>query len=67
MESEVLDHVQNGDFVEFSKAIKQELSQRIHDHPYVKAKSGEVKKFDDAQNIYKELSASMTATDDNIS
>ena len=60
METSVLDHVQNDDFVEFSKAIKQELFNKIYKHDYVKAKSNEVKKYDTASSEYKTISSKLS-------
>lgn len=53
-----LDHVQNQDFIEFSKAIKKELTNRIYQDPFVSAKKAEIEKYSKINALYKEVNKS---------
>jgi cell fate (sporulation/competence/biofilm development) regulator YmcA (YheA/YmcA/DUF963 family) len=52
-----LNHVSDNDFIEFSKAMKAELSKRIHTNHYVSTKADELKKYQSAEQNYKEVSS----------
>lgn len=52
---EAIDHLQNNDFVEFSKAVKQELFNKVANHPFVKSRSDSVEKYNKIETLYTDV------------
>lgn len=46
------------DFVEFEKAVNQELNTKIMQDPYIKKQKEEFEKYRDIANIYKSVNPS---------
>ena len=53
MNPEILDYVRDEKFMEFSKAIKTELSAKIMKHPYFASQAAKMKKYENLENLYK--------------
>jgi hypothetical protein len=51
----VLDYVEAEDFIEFSKAIKAELSDKVKGNSYISAKSNEYSQYKSIEQKYKSI------------
>ncbi len=63
MESEVLKHVEDDNFTDFSKAVKQELSKRIYSHPEFSKKRQDFERYKNAEKLYTDVKGTDTDTD----
>jgi hypothetical protein len=57
METQFMGHVEKEDFVEFAKAVKQELTNRIASDPWVKKQSDEIRKYQAIRDTYKQINS----------
>jgi hypothetical protein len=44
--------LKNDDYIEFSKAVKQELAYKAKNHPFFSAKAAQMKSFKDIEAMY---------------
>lgn len=57
----VLDYVQDGDFVNFDKAIKQELNDKIKSNSYVASKRDEYNAIKQSEDLFAKIISTNTS------
>ena len=60
-----IDAATEQDYVEFEKAIKQEIQNRLVKDPYIQKRKSELDKYEQITNLYKQINAVQYSNDQN--